>query len=359
VTSPEGNATTYSYDASDRVTRSRGITPGSASITDFHYLYTNSAGKDTALRQAVTGVSGITTGYAYDALDRLLSATLKNSSGTVKTYGYGYDKNGNRTTATVDGATTTAAFNGADQLCWTASGSPASPTCGSPAAGATTYTYDANGNQTGSTTPSGAGTATTYNSLDQATTITPTAQAPYAVTYAGTTQNQRLTYTDTAGSTTRTFTNTNSVPGITARTGTNPGTTDGYTRDTTGHLLTARTGSARSEYLTDGLGSVAAVANPDGTVDHTYAYDPYGVTTSSLQRRDLRHQPLPVHQRTPGQQHPPLPDRRPHSQLQPRPLDPDRPLRPRNQHLPLRRRQSDKQSRPLWSVQWRSSCRSG
>jgi len=282
VTWPGGVRQLSDYDASDRVTRTRGITPGSASITDFHYLYTNSAGKDTALRQAVTDVNGITTGYAYDALDRLLSATLKNSSGTVKTYGYGYDKNGNRTTATVDGATTTAAFNGADQLCWTAPGSPASPACGSPAAGATTYTYDANGNQTGSTTPSGAGTATTYNSLDQATTITPTAQAPYAVTYAGPTQNQRLTYTDTAGSTTRTFTNTNSILGITARTGTNPGTTDGYTRDTTGHLLTDRTGSARTEYLTDGLGSIAAVANPDGTVDHTYAYDPYGVTTSSL-----------------------------------------------------------------------------
>jgi uncharacterized protein RhaS with RHS repeats len=42
-----------------------------------------------------------------------------------------------------------------------------------------------------------------------------------------------------------------------------------------------RSGADRFYYLVDGLGSVAALTDASGAVTHSYAYDPYGVTTET------------------------------------------------------------------------------
>jgi YD repeat-containing protein len=109
-----------------------------------------------ALIQSVTTDAGVKTAYTYkdttDDVGRLLKArTTDASNALVEEYAYTYDKAGNRLskTRTTPSATTTTlyAYNAADQLCWRYTGSSASG-CGTPPAGATTYGYDAAGNQT-------------------------------------------------------------------------------------------------------------------------------------------------------------------------------------------------------------------
>ena len=56
--------------------------------------------------------------FAYDAVDQLVSATLKNTGNNaiLKRYAYGYDKAGNRTSEQIDNAISTATHNNLNQL---------------------------------------------------------------------------------------------------------------------------------------------------------------------------------------------------------------------------------------------------
>jgi YD repeat-containing protein len=69
-------------------------------------------------------------------LNRLLEAQTKTSAGAVTSrFQYAYDGASNRTSQTINGSTTSYTYNAANQL---------------TAAGGTTFTYDANGNETSS-----------------------------------------------------------------------------------------------------------------------------------------------------------------------------------------------------------------
>jgi RHS repeat-associated protein len=77
---------------------------------------------------------------------------------------------------------------------------------------------------------------------------------------------------------------TTSILGATARY--DATTSHQWVRDPDGQLLAQRHRSAtgaltRSYYLTDGLGSVAAVIDANGTVRNRYTYSPYGQTTQT------------------------------------------------------------------------------
>ncbi len=95
--------------------------------------------------------------------------------------------------------------------------------------------------------------------------------SPIAAPYAGPDQVERTS----AGGTS--FTNT--LLGVSATT--QGSSTTGTTRDPNGSLIGLRSGTSRSYYLLDGLGSVAALTDSSGSVTHSYAYDPYGVTTET------------------------------------------------------------------------------
>jgi hypothetical protein len=98
-------------------------------------------------------------------------------TGTV-TNSWTYDLNGNRLTEAKTGnATVYYAYNAADQLCWYAS---TTGTCAAPPTGATTYTYDANGN----TTAAGTTGTQAYNTFDQFTSNT-SGSTVTNYTYAG------------------------------------------------------------------------------------------------------------------------------------------------------------------------------
>jgi RHS repeat-associated protein len=95
--------------------------------------------------------------------------------------------------------------------------------------------------------------------------------SPLATSYVGASQVERTT----AGPTSF----TNSLLGVTAATDT--GATTATTRDPAGALVGLRSGADRSYYVVDGLGSVATITDASGGVTHSYAYDPYGVTTET------------------------------------------------------------------------------
>lgn len=120
---PNGVSMYLSYDAANRLTRVTGKKPASGEVlSDFSYAWASSAGADTMLRQSVTEKDGNKTSYSYDALNRLAKAEERNSAGTLlNSYAYAYDASSNRTSQTVNGTTTSYTHNGADQL--TAAGS--------------------------------------------------------------------------------------------------------------------------------------------------------------------------------------------------------------------------------------------
>ncbi len=252
TTYPNGVTQTVSYDASNRLKTIVG-TRGLSTLTSFAYDY-KLAGKDTGMRHSVAdNVAGNTTTYTYDKLDRLDRAVRKNSLGLVTDdYDYGYDAVGNRTSEVVNGVTTTASFNAADQLTSRAG---------------VTHSYDANGNQTGSS----AGQSLAYNGADQTTSLKRAGGTALAAAYAGPNQVERIS----AGATTF----TNSLLGVSATT--EAGSTTATTRDPNGALIGLRSGASRSYYLLDGLGSVVALTDGSGAVTHSYSYDPYGVTTET------------------------------------------------------------------------------
>lgn len=251
---PNGVSQQAVYDDSGRLTSMTATTTSGATLTAFDYTYTDPAsGTDTALRQSMTDRDANTTAYTYDGADRLVRARTSSPAGAVVAdHVYGYDPASNRTSETINGASVTATFNAANQLV-TRDG--------------VTYTYDANGNQTGNS----AGQQLAYNAADQTTSMQAPGGTALTAAYAGPDQWERRA----AGA--HTFGHT--ILGVSDRAGAT--TAQHYTRDATGGLVGLREGSTRAYYLFDGLGSVAAVTDATGSVTNRYSYDPYGTTSET------------------------------------------------------------------------------
>jgi RHS repeat-associated protein len=200
------------------------------------------------------------TTYGYDAVQRLTSAI----AGTV-TESWTYDVNGNRLTAAKTGTTTiNSAYNTADQLCWTSS--TGTGTCATPPLGATTYTYDANGNQT-----QGGAPTSTWTTFDQLASHTNSNGVTTSHTYAGQSNTERLTYgamSFLGGSL-----------GITRQT--NASGTTSFIRDPQGTLISMRNSAGASfYYTTDALGSTILLTDSAQAKAATYLYDAWGNTTT-------------------------------------------------------------------------------
>jgi len=187
-------------------------------------------------------------------LNRLLEAQAKNSGGSViSDVQDAYDGAGNRTSQSGTGGTVSYTYNAANEL---------------TAAGNTTFSYDANGNETGNS----AGLAFGYNAKDQTNSLTPPGGSALAQSYTGATQIQRVTEAST----------TFKYSTLGAMSQADGSGTTFYTRDNTGLLVGERLpGGTRFYYLYDGLGNVVALTDSSGNVVNTYSYEPYGKTTTS------------------------------------------------------------------------------
>lgn len=120
------------------------------------------------LRQKTTGVSGLST------RDGVKNTILYDKAGQVTSI----------TAAKIGTTTVNAAYNAADQLCWTSTGTG---TCAAPPLGATTYTYDANGSQT-----KGGAPTSTWSTFDQLASHTNSNGVTTSHTYAGQANTERL-----------------------------------------------------------------------------------------------------------------------------------------------------------------------
>ena len=291
TTYPNGTVLTSDFDASGRLTCTM-ATNGPATPTPptsnnpcadqqspnpvrrFVYNYVDSSDEanvhETAVRQSVRDEAGNVTTYSYDSVDRVKTATTKNSGGTVTDdYTYTYDAAGNitkRVAKANGGATTTTTYtyNKANELCWSVSGTSTNA-CATKPTGAVSYTYDANGNQTGASS----GRAYGYNVFDQTTSLTPplggTAQT---ASYLGPNQAEIVTRgADQYAS---------NVLGIGIKVYSDA-TLSYFTRDENGALLSERgPGGARYYFVPDGLGSTVATTGTGGAIVNSYKYDPYG-----------------------------------------------------------------------------------
>jgi YD repeat-containing protein len=259
----------------------------------YEYRKPGSAADDIPLRSAVTDVvTGRRTAYSYDPdYDQLTGAATTVAGAPVTTYTYGYNVNGQRITAAVNGVATGYTYNAASQL--TAVTGPGA------GAAAGTYTYDANGNQT-----SGGGRTMSYNDRDQTTTVN-TEGAGY--------EDIDQAHRATLG--TRSFLNT--PLGVTRYTDPAAATTD-VIREPTGQLTALRRTSGTHYPITDALGSVVALTDPAGTKTDTFTYDPYGAGDPAHRQH---REPLPVRRRTP-RPHRPVQARGPLLRPRPRPVHP-------------------------------------
>ncbi len=238
------------------------VTVGSTSVMDLAYTE-NAAGDITGLTNKA--VSGDTESYGYDNLDRLTTA-----SGPWGTLGYTYDNAGNRLTMTLS-TTTYYAYGAYNELC--AAGTTSGLTC--TTSGATTYTYDGNGNMITRSSPSTTSTFDLENRLVTAVTSAGT----YTFAYDG--LGDRIRETGPQGS--QTYTNTYVASGdqtLYVKNVVGSTTTKTVYLYAGSLLIASVSGTTTSYFHEDHLGStrlVTQAGKKGATVVFSTNYEPFGV----------------------------------------------------------------------------------
>lgn len=258
---PGGTVQALTPDGSGRVTEIKATANGTT-LTDLAYGYAKS-GADSGLTQSRTdkaAAPNLTTGYGYDPLNRLATASESNGSAVTGYWLYCYDQAGNRSyDSTTVGATG----------CPGQPGGPAPTYAYDPANALTSHNgagsgYDADGNETAGT-GAGARTNETYNAANQLLSLTSSGTG-VSFGYAGASNAERTQ----AGATGY----QNGPEGLASQRTGAAGTY--FTRDPKGTPISERTATGSYYYLSDALGSVVGLVDNTGARTNTYNYDPYG-----------------------------------------------------------------------------------
>ncbi len=269
-TTPQGSVT-YTYDAANR--RTKMSVSGQADVT---YAYDNAnrltqvtqssanavlAYDDANRRTSLTLPNGTVASYQYDDASELTAIAYSQGSTAVGKLAYSYDsagrissRSGSLFQSVLPAAVSSAAYDADNRLTnWTTGG------------GATNPTYDANGNLLT------AGTQTfTWDSRNRLTAVGGT---PASFSYDGV--GRRISATLSGATTSYLYDGVDIVEELSGGT---PSATllTGLNID---ERFTRTVGSTTSTYLTDNLGSTAALSNASGVIQTSYSYDPYGVTS--------------------------------------------------------------------------------
>jgi RHS repeat-associated protein len=116
-----GQATTFDYldNLGDhRLKEIHHQRSGGVTLSKFNYT-TSAVGLITSWTQQADAAAATAYDYTYDPTDQLTAAVLKTTGATpsiLKTYGYGYDKAGNRTAEAIDSTLITTAYSVANRL---------------------------------------------------------------------------------------------------------------------------------------------------------------------------------------------------------------------------------------------------
>jgi len=175
VTDPSGNETYYTYDSHGNVlTTTTGYGTSVAAKTSYGYNSTGDLTSTVNPDQQTGGPdAGGSTTYGVDSYGDRLSSTTANTAETSATYDIDGDvltttqPLGNSSGGSHSGHVTTYAYDSDGRLCWTVQSTVSSPTCGTVPSGATSATYDADGNVKTSTQPNGNVTTNAFNVDDQ------------------------------------------------------------------------------------------------------------------------------------------------------------------------------------------------
>jgi RHS repeat-associated protein len=121
ITYPSGQQTEYLYfpnSGSHRLQEMKHLAPGGALLSKFNYTHDAVGNIRTWQQEAAPSPAKIYE-FGNDRADQLTSATLKTTGGSptvLTSYGYAYDKAGNRTTESIDTAAIQAAYDNRDRL---------------------------------------------------------------------------------------------------------------------------------------------------------------------------------------------------------------------------------------------------
>jgi RHS repeat-associated protein len=243
IAHPNGAASSHGYDGANRLV---GIVnkSGAQTLSSFGYTLDN-----VGNRLQVTSSAGGVTQFGYDGLYRLTS--WRPPSGQVTQYVY--DAVGNRTSIIGSAGTINYAYNAADEL---------------TAAGASTFTYDGNGNLLLKTT--GGNTIThTWDALNRLLGLVgPGVNAQYA--YDG--DGNRVSQTVPGG--TYQYVNDTATPLPVVLDETGPDGPISYAYGSS--MVSARGNGFEHWYQFEGLGSVATVTSQTAALRANYLYDPWG-----------------------------------------------------------------------------------
>lgn len=248
------------FDRAGRLTEV-GATRGPPTTTLADYQLTlDPVGNPTRLTTA-RGTTSRTDTYTYDPADRLTGVCYATTTctGAISSIGYGYDLVGNRTSQTRAGVaqsdSTAYRYDTADEL-----------TSSATAGVTTSYGYDLDGNQTSA----GAQTAS-YDLLNQTTSVSTGAST---TSYAYDADGNRLSATTGATPTAFQWDINNQLPLLADET--TGSTTRGYAYDPDLDPLALTTGGTTSYYTHDWLGSTSDLTATDGTPQYSYSYEPFG-----------------------------------------------------------------------------------
>lgn len=273
MTLPGSTTEKYAYDKSGNTTSITVKNSGGTTLRSlaYDYSYVDGTTKHGSVIRSVTDQTGQKTTYSYkdatvpEDVGRLVKARTETSGGSlVEEFRYAYDPAGNRRKLerqTTGGTTTTTmAYDTANELCWTYTGT-SSNACATAPSGATSYTYDGRGNQL-----TAGATSYSYDSLDRATSLAGT-----SASYLTPDNTELVAYGTTSFQ--------NNLLGLSRQFASS--TTTNYVRDPTGTPVSQRTSASKQFFLNDKLGSTIALADTSGAIVRSYTYDPDGNATST------------------------------------------------------------------------------
>ena len=279
LTNPETQTTTWSYDASGRLTGQilangvrisrtydnadqlvllTNIGSGAVTLSSFAYAY-----DPVGRKRMVVENDGSNITWTYDSANQLTNEKRSGTSSYSITYAY--DASGNRRTLINGGLPTTYVYDAANRL----ASSQAST-------GVTTYAYDGNGNLVTSVTPTNQTTTYGWDGQDRLIQVSLPSGVVNLFRYNA--DSHRIQKQDSSGTLKYLWDGEN----VLLETRLDHSIAAAYTNEPAlyGNLISQVRGGATSFYLFDATGSVRGLTAPAGAVTDTYLYDSFGNTLS-------------------------------------------------------------------------------